>query len=240
MKFICIDIGNTRTKVGFFTNEQLDDVLIIEEISVETINSWLKQFPDATCILSSTQKYNSQIVLALQKFTKFILLDAQTPVPFQNAYHSPQTLGLDRIALVAAAVSLFPHQNTLVIDAGTCITLDFIDETSTYQGGSIHPGISMRIKAMHNFTGKLPLVETVSVDFLLGVDTKSCLQSGGILGAGMEIDAFISVYRARYPGCKVLLTGGDQDIFFSMLKNEIFALPNLVLKGLQKIAQHNV
>jgi type III pantothenate kinase len=240
MNYWCIDIGNTRIKVAFFEGNQLKELLIFQHFGVVEARNLLQQHPEATIIISSTAKDNNELIEVLKLSHRWIQFTQNTPVPFINEYATPQTLGLDRIALAAAAVSLFPGENVLVIDAGTCITLEMIEKSGKYLGGSIHPGIKMRLEAMHRYTGKLPLLTPENAPSLTGNDTTTCMQAGAVLGAAKEIDGFISAYLTQYPDCKVILTGGDADKFFSMLKNEIFALPNLVLMGLQKIAEYNV
>jgi len=240
MTYICIDIGNTRTKVGVFGEDAEPIYLISDQFPLDEIKAFQNQWPNAVLMVSSTKVPEKEVSDLLQKADRLIWLSPELKLPFQNAYGSPKTLGLDRIALAAAAVAMHPGKDVLVIDAGTCITLDFVDRHGVYHGGSIHPGISMRLKAMHNYTGKLPLVEAMAPSEWLGFDTTSCLQAGAVGGAVAEIDAFIVMYQSRFPNCKVLLTGGDSDLFFSKLKNEIFAHPNLVLKGLLEIAKNNV
>lgn len=240
MTYICLDIGNTRTKVGVFEEGSEPIYWISDELPFAELNKCLVQWPEAVLMVSSTQLLPQEVTDFLQKANHLIWLSHKLNLPFKNAYGSPQTLGLDRIALAAAAVCTCPGRDVLVIDAGTCITLDFVDRHGVYHGGSIHPGISMRLKAMHHFTGKLPLVEAMPPLEWLGFDTTSCLQVGAVGGAVAEIEAFIAMYRHRFPDCKVLLTGGDLELFFSKLKNEIFAHPNLVLRGLLEIAKNNV
>lgn len=240
MFFFCVDIGNTRTKWALYDEEMLILTEADTVLNTETVLKICHQYPEATCILSSTIHPEDTLLRAFRSFKSFMILDPDTRLPFNNRYATPSTLGLDRIALAAAAASTFPGEDVLVIDAGTCITLDFVDNQANYLGGSIHPGLNMRMKAMHTFTGKLPLIEVAVPEKAMGDSTAGCMQVGGTMGAVVEIDAMITIYRSRYPGCKVVLTGGDAPLFFSLLKNEIFALPNFVLTGLLKIAQHNV
>lgn len=240
MIFFCVDIGNTRAKWALHAEDELllsDAGADLNERIVKKIH---QKYPEAVCILSSTIELEEALLKAFMSFGKFIMLGAETKLPFNNQYATPSTLGLDRMALAAAAACSYPEEDVLVIDAGTCITLDFVDRKANYLGGSIHPGLNMRMKAMHTFTGKLPLAGVGASEKLMGNTTVSCMQAGGVLGSVLEIDAMITLYKRRYPGCKVILTGGDAPLFFSLLKNEIFALPNFVLTGLLKIAQHNV
>lgn len=240
MRYLCFDIGNSRTKLAVFEEDNIIFKETLPILSIPKATEILEKFhPDST-ILSSTAKENENLIKLFLSQKNFIRLSALTALPFKNAYSTPQTLGLDRIALAAASVSLYPGKNVLAIDAGTCITIDFTSADGIYLGGSIHPGIKMRLKAMHLFTGRLPLLHPTLVEDFMGDSTRACMLAGAVKGAAAEIDGFISHYLTQFPDLIVVLTGGDADIFFSMLKNKIFALPDLVLLGLQKIAQYNV
>jgi type III pantothenate kinase len=175
----------------------------------------------------------------LARAGKFIPLSFQTPVPFTNRYKSPVTLGKDRIAAVAGAVSQFPGRNVLVIDAGTCITYDFINDRGEYFGGAISPGIRMRFKAMNTFTGKLPLIEPEEFDGFIGTTTGESMQSGVYNGISAEINGFITQYMDNFDDLVVIITGGDHQFLHNKLKISIFAAPDLVLLGLNEIFDYN-
>jgi type III pantothenate kinase len=175
----------------------------------------------------------------LTKAGKFILLTELTPLPVKNHYQTPKSLGKDRIAAVTGAWSMFPGRNILVIDAGTCITYDFINQQGEYPGGGISPGIRMRFKAMHTFTGKLPLIEPEDFDDLIGKSTTESLLSGVYNGVTGEIREIVRLYREKYGDVMVLITGGDHELLNNKLKISIFAVPDLVLLGLNEIFDYN-
>jgi len=166
-------------------------------------------------------------------------LDTSTLLPITLNYKTLETLGKDRIALAVAAAQLYPHKNVLIIDAGTCITYDFIDKHKEYQGGSISPGIQMRFKALNTFTDKLPLINPTDNVELLGKSTSESISSGVMNGVYSEIDGIIDKYKINFPDIEVILTGGDIIYFDKKLKNNIFANSNLVLKGLNMILDYN-
>lgn len=172
---------------------------------------------------------------------KFVLLDRNTPLPIQNNYQSPDTLGYDRLAAAVGAWKHFPNQNSFVVDAGTCINYEWIRWDGYYMGGAISPGLRMRFKAMHTFTGNLPLVEPDNQkDITLGTDTASCLNAGVLHGMTSEIEGFIQSYEQMHGYMNVLLTGGDAPFFENRLKNNIFARPDLVTEGLIEILRFNL
>jgi type III pantothenate kinase len=162
------------------------------------------------------------------------------PLPIKILYATPQTLGVDRIAGSCGALQLFPGKNTLVIDAGTCITYDFTDSSKQYYGGSISPGLKMRFQAVHTFTARLPLVSPAENPELIGNSTETSIQSGIVNGTVAEIDGIIDRYRQKYPDLQVILCGGDGPFFENKLKASIFASPDLVLIGLNSVLIHNV
>ena len=240
---LAIDIGNTRTKLGIFNQSNLSKVMTFEntkEISItEIVSRFDSETSELKAIISSTIEIPTYLFNEFEKINQHLILDADTKLPFQNKYATKDTLGKDRLALIAAAQAQFPNQNNLVIGCGTCITFNFINDKNEFLGGSIHPGLKMRFKAMHTFTGKLPLVELENKVEMIGNDTKSNLLAGGIYGASKEIDGMISDYLVKFPQMNVIITGGDADLLVSTLKNKIFAFPNFTLIGLNHILNYN-
>lgn len=161
-------------------------------------------------------------------------------LPFKSEYATPETLGADRIAAVAGASKLFPGENVLAIDLGTCITYDFITMQNIYKGGAISPGINMRFKAMKHFTARLPKLPVPdNLPDITGDSTRSCMESGVLNGVSFEIEGMVAAYK-KFGEIKIILTGGDAFIFEKKFKEYIFAAPDLVLIGLNVILQHNV
>ena len=164
-----------------------------------------------------------------------VILDENTPLPIKNLYETPATLGKDRLAAAVGARAIFPGKNVLSIDAGTCITYDFLTKDGEYLGGSISPGIRMRFRAMHAFTGRLPLVEPEDFTGLIGKTTAESLLSGVINGVCEEIKGLIARYNEQYEDLTAVITGGDHEYLHNKLKINIFAVPDLVLPGLNEI-----
>ncbi len=169
-----------------------------------------------------------------------IELNHQTKLPFINKYLTPKTLGVDRLALIAAASSQFPNENTLVIDAGSCITFDVLNEFGEYFGGSISPGIEMRYKAVNHYTANLPLLSKSESIPELGNSTENAIHHGILNGVIQEIEGVIGQYKTKYQKLTVVLTGGDTIFLAKNLKSSIFAIPNFLLEGLNRILIHNI
>ena len=237
---LIFDIGNTRTKVGLFSKKRLIKKVIWEKCDLKTVKEFVKNRNIKNAALSSTANVSQAVEKFLQKKYFYIRLDHTTLLPIKNKYKTPQTLGKDRLAGVVAANDFFPKTNCLVIDAGTCITYDFIDKEGNYLGGSISPGLKMRLQAMNHFTAKLPLVEQKSLKSFIGNDTESSLQTGGLMGAVMEIRGFIDSYNNSFTKINTILTGGDSAWLAKNLEKPIFVKQNLILHGLNKILNYNV
>jgi type III pantothenate kinase len=236
---LCFDFGNTRKKVAVFNKSEIDEVVVLNDDSAESINALISKYKPAKSILSSVIDHNPAIETALAGATKFHKLSHLTRVAFTTPVGKPETIGADRLALTAAAVHYYPTKNNLVIGMGTCVTYNFINKYHEFVGGAISPGMEMRLKAMHQFTAKLPLVKADSNVPLIGYDTNTNILTGVILGMAKEMDGFIDAYKEKFGNFNVLLTGGDLVHLACHLKNKIFADPDLIFKGLYAISEVN-
>ena len=239
---LVIDIGNTRVKAAVFNGSDIVKVFIIESSKINELKKILVEFPQIKFgIISSVVNNSKEILNFFAQKINCIEFNQNTKLPIKINYKSPETLGRDRVGAACGVHSLYPNQNALSIDAGTCIKFDFVNDKSEYLGGSISPGINMRFKALNHFTAKLPLLSPVQshVD-LIGDSSTNSILSGVQNGAIAEVLAFINNYKAQYPNLNVVITGGDSQFFVDALKNSIFANPNLVLIGLNEILNYNV
>ncbi|WP_026836532.1 type III pantothenate kinase [Gillisia sp. JM1] len=238
---LVVDIGNTLVKMAVFQG----DVLIKKKTALKqnffkNLEELDQSFPDIKDVLvSSVSKTPPKWLQKLQEDYKMYVLDNELPQVFSNLYATPKTLGNDRIALVSAASKLYPSQNVLVIDAGTCITFDIINSENEYLGGAISPGLQMRYQAMNTFTENLPLLEPEEDVDLVGNTTIKSMQSGVIFGITSEIDGVISMYNSQFKDLTIILTGGDSQFLCKRLKNSIFANSNFLLQGLNYILEFN-
>lgn len=241
---LCIDWGNSLVKMAIF--DQQDAITSRHTVEAADVLSALqddilpKFKPDAAIICSVTNQHNDALSLLKDHVKHVLLLDSNTPLPIMNAYMSPETLGADRIAMAVAAHVQEPLKNNLVICAGTCVTYNFVGKNKTFRGGAIAPGLQMRLQAMHHFTDKLPEVSLDGDLLLLGYDTATCMRSGALFGMAAEMEGMANAYAAQYPDFNAILTGGDAPQFAGKLKSQIFADPELLLKGLNQIIKYNV
>ncbi len=236
---LCFDFGNTRLKTALFVDSALEELIVLKDESAETVKLLLDQFQPQKTILSSVINHDPQIEKLLSSTTKFHKLSHLSKLPFTTPVGKPETIGTDRLALAAAVVYFYPEKNNLVIGLGTCITYNFINKSHEFIGGSISPGLEMRLKALNHFTAKLPLLKADWNVPLIGYDTNTNILSGVIIGIAKEIDGFVDAYEKKFGNFNVLLTGGDTGILASHLKNKIFADPELIFKGLYAISEVN-
>ena len=235
---ITIDIGNSRIKVAVFEqNTQIELFVFEPKEAQKKIENILKKYPNAShSVISSVGKLNSSVLNYLQKNTNLQIISHETKFPFTNLYATPKTLGIDRMVVSAGAVLKYPNQNRLVIDAGTCITYDFIDENNNYLGGAISPGKKIRYKSLNDYTSNLPLLEKKNIELFIGNSTENSIHSGIINGICYEIDGFISQYSLKNQDLTIILTGGDTDFLAKRLKSTIFANSNFLLESLNLLS----
>ena len=237
---LVIDIGNTVAKLAAFHGAELQEVVYDSNRTLELLPEFCNKYAFDKAIVVTVIDLTAVAEDRLKALPFPLLwLDHNTPLPVHNLYETPHTLGYDRMAAVVAANSRFPNRDVLVIDAGTCITYEFIDALGRYHGGNISPGLQMRFKALHQFTGRLPLVPLEGRMEPMGKNTDTAIRAGVVKGMEYEIEGYVRSMRDKYPGLLVFLTGGDDFSFDTNLKSIIFADRFLVLKGLNRILDYN-
>lgn len=235
---IVVDSGNTFAKIGWFSGDNLIRYQTMLNFS-DLIQLIKSELPDRI-MYSSVSRTTAEFLEALGEDIPVLNLSGETPVPIRKNYETPQTLGADRVAAAAGANWIFPADDVLVIDMGTCITYDLIDREGTFQGGLISPGVRMRFNALHTFTNRLPLFDPEKDPEFIGKSTRQAIESGVMNGMLAEIEGIIERYRHTMPDLRVVICGGDITFFESSLKPPIFAVPELVLIGLNRILTYNV
>ncbi len=239
---LAIDVGNTRIKAAVFEENTLLETFVIMKVEfqkgIENILKSRKNISDL--IVASVTDIEKQAFIAFEKAVAIHFVSHNDAFPFVNCYETPKTLGMDRMVLAVGATLLFPNQNRLVIDAGTCVTYDFIDQNDNYLGGAIAPGLHLRYQALHNFTAKLPLLKLEEPKHFIGKSTSASIHSGVVNGLVYEIDGFIEEFKLQYSNFIIILTGGDTDFLAKRLKNTIFANSNFLLESLNQTFQYKI
>ena len=236
--YLAIDQGNTRTKAGIFRNDRLVRKLVMDSNDFRPIQALLNRYRFDGIIFSSVTKPRKSHIDALRKASRLIIFGPDTPVPVNNRYKTPATLGSDRLAAAIGGASLFPGKNVLVIDAGTCIKYDFVDKGGKYLGGSICPGLSMRLQILHEATERLPLMTPADQRTFIGNDTRTSMLTGTVVAAALEAEGFVRSYRKKFGSLRLVITGGDAKRLARHLNLSIFAAPDLVLIGLNSVLRH--
>jgi type III pantothenate kinase len=233
-----IDWGNTLIKAGIFVEGEL--IARYEVPEAKELIERLGRTNIDQVIVSSVSHDPQWVVDELSSLKRSIVLDASTPLPFNNHYITKGTLGNDRKAAVAGAQKMFPEASSLVIDIGTCITYDIIENGRDYRGGMISPGVHIRLKGMHIFTGRLPEIDKIDeVPDWEGLTTRESMLSGVINGITAEIEGVIKTSKSKKGELQVIMTGGDRLFFESRVKEDIFVAPEIVLIGLNGILEFN-
>jgi len=210
---LCIDIGNTRTKVAIFDKKEMVYFRAEKKWLVSDLKKLINKHKVDASIISTVKKSRPGYFKFLDRSTQLIEFTHKTPIPVTNKYGTPKTLGRDRLAAAIGAHASFPKKNNAIIDIGTCVKFDYIDKNGVYYGGNIAPGVEMRLKAMHHFTAALPSIKRKEPKNLLGLSTGEAMNNGAVLGVLFEIESFIRRLKAEKGSINVILTGGTSNQF---------------------------
>lgn len=237
---LIVDIGNTIAKLAVFERDDLREVVYTSNETLSGLECFYKKYDIDKCIVSSVVDLKDEVKNNLKLIdVPVVEMNHKLKLPVNNLYSTPETLGSDRIAGIVGANYYYPNNDILVIDAGTCITYDFIDSSNNYRGGNISPGVDIRFKSLNAFTSRLPLLDNGGDCPLIGYNTETAIRAGVMRGAEFEVLGYISEMRNKYPGLLVFLTGGYTFSFEISPKNKIFADKFLVLKGLNRLLEYN-
>lgn len=237
---LIIDIGNSSTKIAVYDGNVKLTSLNAREFSCEKVDKQLSPYRLDKAIISSVRNTPEFVFdLMTVNIPRVHILSHKSKLPFSLEYDTPETLGSDRIAAAAGACRLFGGENTLVIDAGTAITYDYI-EGGIYRGGNISPGIRIRFRALHRYTGRLPLVNPGSKFTSPGKNTADAISAGVITGVIYEINEYIRTFEERHKNLTVVITGGDGELISSFADRKMTFYPDLVTDGLNYLLDYNV
>ena len=237
---LVIDVGNTRVKVFVYEEDEiLFHEAFVHEFFFEEILKIFQKFEKIShSVLSSVGNIDERVLEILNLRSKLLIIDSESKVPFINKYATPKTLGVDRMVLAAGAVLKFPNTNRLIIDAGTCITYDFVGADDAYLGGGISPGLRLRYESLHAYTAKLPLLTFKKPEGLIGNSTAEAIHSGIVNGFVNEIRGIVGEYEKQFVNLAIILTGGDSEILSNQIKNSIFVNPNFLIESLKALQEY--
>ncbi len=241
MGALLIDIGNTVSKIALYQQGDYRLVWRSQKLSINDINVLENEYSIERVALSSVGGVDLEVLEYLRsKYqARFLDFNWQTPIPIQNNYRSPQTLGADRLLAAVAASAKFAHCNILVIDCGSAITIDLLTLDNGFEGGSISAGVPLRLKALNQLTHNLPLVELSQLSNHIGRTTQEAIEIGVLKGILYEIEGYIRHYVECFPDLKIVFTGGDAQLFTEHLTTEHYYSELLVFEGLKIIMDYN-
>lgn len=239
---LVVDAGNTSIKMFLFENGEIAHSLkccTVTEL-LPALESAVPIASIAKCIVSSVSIEQETIASVFRPFFPVMLFNTSLRFPISIKYGTPDTLGSDRVAAVVGAVKRYPKRNVLVIDSGTAITYDIVTAQGEYLGGNISPGLNTRFRALHNFTGKLPLLQMDnSMEGLFGKNTKEAIGLGVQNGILYEVESTVREFARHFEDLLVVFTGGDSFFFENRINFSNFAEPYLVAFGLNEILEFN-
>ena len=238
---LIIDIGNSRVKTAVMDAGRVvavcSDARFDESVAVRIA----AEYPVDKAIVSSTAGDAAAVAAVVgRSVARCVVFTPQLPVPIANAYSSPETLGADRLAAAVGVAAMYPGRNAAIVDCGTALTIDLVTADATYRGGFISPGMTMRFKALHDYTSRLPECGPADELLPLGTDTRSCIEQGVMQGMAAEIEARIEALKEKNDEMLIIFTGGDAKFFVKRIKNAIFADCEPVIFGLNRILEYNV
>ena len=239
---LTIDVGNTNVKVAVFKQFNIIDTFVFQKNNFQNnFQIIFKKHPNhIKAVLASVSMLDEMDSLWLKNQIEVIEINPDSVFPFKNKYTTPTTLGVDRMVLASGAVLQYPNQDVLIIDAGTCVTYDFVTHKKEYLGGAISPGLRLRYKALNDYTAKLPLLESNSPENIIGNSTDQSIHSGVVNGLCYEIEGFISEFSVKKDKFTIILTGGDAIFLANRLKSTIFADENFLLKSLHQLYTYSL
>lgn len=235
---LVVDIGNTRSKFACFEGNQIIKQ-VIEAANIQDLPSAIRNLSLESAIISASGNIQPQFIDKISQYaSEVIIMDSQTPIPIALQSTTPETVGLDRKAACVGASVLFPQKNCLVFDAGTALTIDLLSAENGMIGGNISPGLNLRFQSLHTFTERLPLLHPKETSTLFGKSTQDSILSGVQQGILFEVQAYINRAVKEFPEICLVFTGGDAQFFVKNLKSSIFAEPDLVVIGLNRILKY--
>ena len=238
---LIVDIGNTRVKYALMDEAECLEEYASDDFEIEVVIRFLRGRTIDHAIVCSTRGRQHRVAECLQNHVRRVVeFLPQTPVPIQNDYRTPETLGRDRLAAAVGVRTLFPDRNVLIVDFGTAITIDLVTKDNHFRGGVISPGVAMRFRALHDYTTSLPHCQARGVDSLLGLSTEDAIVNGVMNSIKFEIEGYVDRMSEEFDQLSVIFIGGDANFFAKRIKNTIFAKCNPIFIGLDRILKYNV
>ncbi len=242
---IGIDIGNTTTEIGFLRSQTLIKSYKLKTDRGKTKDDWfldiyqimnIEGFPEIKdyVISSVVPTVEDRIGKAVEKISgkKALFIGKDIHVPITNKYKNPYEVGIDRLVNGFAVVKKYGYPS-IVIDFGTAVTFDVINEKGEYVGGAIFPGIDASVEALFYKTAKLPSVNLQSVTQIIGKTTVDSIKSGLYHGYISIVEGVVEKIN-KEAGYKhrVIITGGNGKLISEGLKIDFVYDEFLSMEGI--------
>lgn len=242
-RFLAIDQGNTLLKLTLFDGDGTTETCRFSGDAADEVFRVVECWKPDCGAFCSVGRLDSRLVESLRIVLggRLLILSRSTALPIGIDYSTPSTLGLDRIALAAGTAMLYPRETIAVVDAGTAVTLDIVDNTPAFRGGRITAGMRLRFEALHTHTSGLPLIDADGPIKMAGCSTATSIRSGVVLGLADEITETFRQYKETYGCTRLVLTGGDAGLIMECINSRIPAdhVPDLMAQGLLHIYNYN-
>ncbi len=239
--YLIVDIGNSRAKIVVVVGREVIYTTAVESISADIVESIVAKYKGITHAIISTTRGDGQSVKSLLSgYIGAVMLftPATTPIPIANSYHTPNTLGADRLAAAVGAWAMCPDSDVMVVDFGTAITIDYV-VGGTFVGGNISPGVTTRFRALADYTACLPSCEPTEDVLEYGRTTREAIEQGVMRGVEHEIRGYVEAFSKENDKKRIIFTGGDAKYFVKRIKNTIFADCEPIILGLTTILEYN-
>ena len=238
---LIVDIGNTRAKIAVVDNREVVEQIVVEDVTSDIIADVTHRHTAIhQAIVASTRANAAQVTKMIEEYVERVVVfnPATTPIPIGNSYHTPETLGADRLAAAVGVAALYPERDAMIVDFGTAITIDYVTG-GVFRGGNISPGVTTRFRALADYTASLPLCTATEEVLEYGRTTREAIEQGVMRGVEQEIRGYVEDFLLK--SCKncTIFTGGDAKYFVKRIKNAIFADCEPVIFGLNRILEYN-
>ncbi len=235
---LLVDIGNTLTKIAVSDGKSIVTEFKLRSIDLDFIKDIIEDNNIKNIAISNVRKPNQKLFDLCNSKSNLYTFNKEIRLPFNNPYDDG-LVGEDRLSLILGAYSLYPQDNVLVVDLGTCITYDIKTSKNVYQAGGISPGLALRKKSLSSGTVNLNEIDPVYPKSMIASDTHSSISIGLLIGIQSEIEGMINRYKKTYKNLKVIVTGGDSIFLSGKLKNTIFTNSNFIYRGLNYLIEYN-
>jgi type III pantothenate kinase len=234
-----VDVGNTRVKWGLCSSEQ---VWSHASLPADDRASWQKQWDEWNLprsqpwIVSGVHPMRRDVLIDWlnERCDSVRIIDSHKQLPIELLVDHPERVGIDRLLNAVAANRRRPaNVAAILVDAGSAVTVDYVDSLGVFRGGAIMPGYHIMANALHDYTALLPIVELDSAVLPPGLNTIHAIQAGVLHAVVGGIERLIAEYALRFPTAfEIFLTGGDAKHLTHKLHRQHQVWPEMTLEGI--------